>query len=680
MRVARPPRIGALVLLVLLVLLASAAIAHADDDAGPKPPFEGDPGSIGAITVAGGGYSGSLVTGTFAPSAGTATWKWGWGQASAPIVSGCKNGDEQCVIRVPASPSVAYKFDSTTGRWELNNKTISGWSTMSVTKQDPGEYPDATRDWFKVLAGGPPPSCLSGGIDVPTPRIIRGAWSLIAEVSPDDGLVVRDVKLGERMMAAQMSLPYYHWSIAGLGSGRGELIPTGSQGTGRSRLLAFDVAQRPQGVAITATFGVEELPGGACIEVTQQYLFADPVAGDHCEPAGKLPCARFEPTVSFRVLRPPEGVAADGMTLRFPQRLEFVDDAAIFNAAALSRDQDGPLSFREALDSGIPAFSAPIIRSAANPLTSEIAATVIRGGTPTASGPGAWDNFHQTYFCEVQLPRAFAPEKVTQGRPFGEWLAVPGCPECIHVHWRWGAPSAAAPGFGDANAGRPRIPDGSQQDVTIGVVRVPDGGAGGSEADPSDWQALANAEPLGASATDGRVLPAPGRRARIAFWYEGASRQKADAFMTHGGFFAVDQPGKPVVREAAIRPTAFLPASAAQSSAAAKPRRARGAKLRFRLSEWGALAARIEQDRPGTRVGRRCVARGKGQRGKPCRRTVVLGRFFEDGGTDRSAITFTGRVGSKALPPGSYRLTVHARDLSGDLSAARGIAFRILRR
>lgn len=656
----------------LIALAAVPSLAFGEDDAGPKPPFEGDPGGIGKLTVSGGGFKGELVTGTFAPDAATATWEWSWQNGTK--VSGCGAGDTTCVIRVNPT-SIAYKLVPATGTWELNTTTQSGWSTLGVTRKDPGEYPWFTRDWFKVLFGEPP-ACVGPGIATPTPRLISGGkdWSFLAEVSPSDGLVVRDVKLGERTMAAQMSLPYFTYAFGPLGSGRGELVAAGTQAVARSRLLSFDADQGVSGVTVTAVYGVDLLPGGGCLEATQSYAFDNPVPGDHCEPAGKLPCARFVPKVSYRFLRRPDGLGDAPFTLSFPQRLEFVDEAAAFNATALALDQDGPLDIAKAVGEGIPALSAPVIRRQVNPVLGETTATVIRGGA--AATTDAWDNFHQTEFTEVQLPRAFAPEKVAQGRPFSEWLAVPGCPECIHMHWRWGTPTTLAPDFADANGGRPRIPEGSLQDVTIGIVRATPAPEPESETDPIDWRALANNELLGATGLVGRELPPAGRQARIAFWYEGSGHQDSDSFLTHGGFFAVDEPGKAVISQAALIPSAFKPAPPAKASAAKPAPKQAGAVLRFKLSEWGTVLAQIEQRRPGVKTKAGCVKPTR-KRGKPCTRTIVLDQFAEDGGTDRTSVPFTGRIGKKALPPGDYRLSLRGRDLSGDLSTPRVVTFTI---
>jgi hypothetical protein len=684
--VAVSRRVAAAIAAIAFLLVPVQAVAQ-EDDAGPEPPYEGDPGNIGSISVSGGGAPGSLVSGSFSPT-GTSVWQWSY--ATGTQVSGCGATDTSCQIRLPQNLPSGYKYDPETDRWELNTETGSGWLPMGVTRRDPGEYPWFVRDWFKVLHTAPPEQeCFGEATPAPQPVIVGGSdWSFLAHVSPDDGLVVQDVKLGERYMAAQMSLPYLAYWFDSVGVGRLELGPAGS-GEPASRLTDFDVDQRPGGVGIRASYGIDGLPGDACLEVTQDYTFSSAVPGDHCEPAGKLPCARFTPAASYGVVRAPQGMGPGGLRVVLPQRLEFVDENSPFNVAALALDQDtpNPVAVAQAVAGGVPALSAPVIRRMINPVPTERLAAVIRGGL-AATGEDGWDNYHQTYFSDVLMPRFLAPENVADGKPVDSWVAVPGCPECIHMHWRWGTISGAFPGFEDAHGGHPRIEPESKQDVTVGIVRVPDGAAATAESDPTDWRGLANGESLGATAADGRTLPQAGDRARIVLWYEGASGQSADAFLTHGGFFGVDAPGIAQITEVKLSPSAFSPGPVAQGSAKRKRKGkkkrkggpAKGAELRFALSEWGALIGTVEQTRPGRKRKGRCVKPGRKKRGKRCKRTVVLDQLIADGGTDRTTIAFSGRVGRRPLKPGRYRLVLRGRDLSGDLSKARKLGFRILSR
>lgn len=314
---------------------------------------------------------------------------------------------------------------------------------------------------------------------------------------------------------------------------------------------------------------------------------------------------------------------------------------------------------------------------------------VIRDG----AGLGTFDNFHQTSWLRVSMPTTLNPTAPPQGRPFGEWIAVPGCPECIHMHWRWGGMTAPAAsiGFTDSNGALPRIPGGSRQNVTVGVVHVPVG-AGESEQDPSDWHTLVNNESLGSEAVAPRAPAPAGKLAALAFWYDGEAFTSADQFLIHGAFFGVDQPGTPSIRDLQMSPTRFRVtlvrgSGAAKKKAKRKPKRkpkiAFGTTLRFRLSEWGEGQFAVERLLPGRVLKRKCVAPRRGRRArkeKACIRRLRMGLLFAEGGTDKLPVPFTGRIGKKALPPGNYEIAATALDLSGDASkAARRVRFTIVK-
>jgi hypothetical protein len=637
----------AVIRIALSLCLACGAFAPSafaqDDAAGPKPPFEGD-GGIGTITVTGGGGIGDTATGSFSPYDGKIS-SWRWTTTSGNPIQGCADSTTSCTIRINGSN--VYQYDPASGRWDAS-KTGDGWAPLGVQSKDPQGSPafnKFTRDYFKVLRTEAAPECGEGGIDPPGPRDLAGGskWTMHAEVSEDDGLVLTDVKLGERYLAAKISLPHFSYAVGTGGTrtvGRGELMP---KATGRSALVEYEVIEGPERVALTAKYEISGLPGDACLNVSQDYVFTASVKGDHCEPAGKLPCARFVPAASYSFKQPPAGGEYE---VSLPQRFDLVDDIERFNAAALMLDQDtpGPSDIATALRHGIGTLSAPVILDQDNPVTAERTAEVITGGSTSASPADVWDNYHQSYLQQVSAPRVLAPDNVLAGKPFSTWAMVPGCPECIHMHWRWGAPTAIAPGFEDANEAKPRIPAGSTQDVTIGIVR----GGRTSEEDPLAWRTLADGESMDVSSTAGRELPRRSQNARVVLWYEGTGHQQGDSFMTHGAFFGVDRAGKPKVREAKLKPRQF-PAG-----------KGIGATLRYRLSEWGGVLGTIERK-----------ARG---------RSILVDEFEEDGGSDRLTVPISGRVDGKRLPVGTYTITLRARDLSGDLSKRKKIEFKIVKK
>ncbi len=108
----------------------------------------------------------------------------------------------------------------------------------------------------------------------------------------------------------------------------------------------------------------------------------------------------------------------------------------------------------------------------------------------------------------------------------------PGCPECVHMHWRWAEYLRAGTTLGNLvvsprfnnNLGKPLIPFGSDQDIEIAVVR-----SNAGEEDTADFRQLISspAESL-----------LPESNANPVFWYAGTGKRAFDQFLTHGGFFS----------------------------------------------------------------------------------------------------------------------------------------------
>jgi hypothetical protein len=62
------------------------------------------------------------------------------------------------------------------------------------------------------------------------------------------------------------------------------------------------------------------------------------------------------------------------------------------------------------------------------------------------------------------------------------------------------------------------------------------------------------------------------------------------------------------------------------------------------------------------------------------KRYARIGTFTQDGAAGRNTKRWLGKIGSKALPPGTYRASVVATDTAGNASAPRRLTFRIVRR
>lgn len=124
-----------------------------------------------------------------------------------------------------------------------------------------------------------------------------------------------------------------------------------------------------------------------------------------------------------------------------------------------------------------------------------------------------------------------------------------------------------------------------------------------------------------------------------------------------------------------VTPKRFRVAKGRTPIASAK----RGTAIRFRLNDVATVRMKIERRLAGRRAGKRCVAPSPALRsGKRCKRFVGQGTLVRRNlaaGTQR--IAFSGRIGGKALKPGSYRLTAVAI-ADGNRSKPRRTSFAVL--
>jgi hypothetical protein len=107
----------------------------------------------------------------------------------------------------------------------------------------------------------------------------------------------------------------------------------------------------------------------------------------------------------------------------------------------------------------------------------------------------------------------------------------------------------------------------------------------------------------------------------------------------------------------------------------------KGVTIRFNLSEAASVKFAVTQKRPGRRKGKRCVAPTRKLRhAKHCTRIVTLGSFTRSENAGLVAASFSGRLGGRALKPGSYTLTVSPTDLAGNHGVSKSIKFTIVKR
>jgi hypothetical protein len=112
-------------------------------------------------------------------------------------------------------------------------------------------------------------------------------------------------------------------------------------------------------------------------------------------------------------------------------------------------------------------------------------------------------------------------------------------------------------------------------------------------------------------------------------------------------------------------------------------RRARvGTTIRFRVSEPARTTLAFERALAGRRVGRRCRPPRRGLRShKRCRRYRKVRKAIRvSADTGGNSVGFQGRISRRTrLRPGSYRLTVVARDKQGLRSRRKRVLFRLFR-
>jgi hypothetical protein len=160
--------------------------------------------------------------------------------------------------------------------------------------------------------------------------------------------------------------------------------------------------------------------------------------------------------------------------------------------------------------------------SGENPLKKEVGFRVVDAGQAVvvedpAGARRTIDNLHQTSLFSVDEPDI-----------------SPGCPECVHVHWRWA--SHLRPGFPNVDSafegggGRPLIPPLSLQDIDIAVTRADRG-----QEDPPDYVSLIDQQDI-----------RPGFSNDPVMWYVATGHQESDKFFLHGVFFS-DRGGLPEI-------------------------------------------------------------------------------------------------------------------------------------
>lgn len=330
-------------------------------------------------------------------------------------------------------------------------------------------------------------------------------WAFSAAITPGEGLILKDVRFGPRLLARRISVPYFAVQKTGGGTTEyGRLSQSSAAGgTPASRLVSFNRCQPTDDgsgdVVAEAVYQVTATEGYN-IFVQQTYRFAAFDPNDkHCESTKTVPCARFWPTVTWAL---DDGTPTRPQFNGFEavQRFEFDPDGiggGVGNllADSVSVTRNGLLGFSvgvRALGSG-------------GWLKREDSRWVIVDGKRKT-----WDSWHQSSRSKVSLPGIDPLKK------------KPGCSDCVHTHWNWGVDanagcSACTPGIPagvpgscwDSTCwtdGQPEILRFSGQTAEVGWVKFDS-----NEVDP--WPLIQNCPasglPPGAPKTDGKTLRTP---------------------------------------------------------------------------------------------------------------------------------------------------------------------------
>jgi hypothetical protein len=332
-------------------------------------------------------------------------------------------------------------------------------------------------------------------------------WSYDYEISDLRGLDITNVALQGRNLAAEMSVPYFNLDTSDFTGSHCTLQPSGTVGDCATRLVDFNIDP----TAVEASYVAGNVPTGtsSCLIITERFEFDPPVPGDHCEPSGNLNCARFFPTVSYTYV--PQDSTEIIQEADLPLRLFFtVPDPDPKSKTSLTSLGQFTTLAHDSDQTGFPDLDLN-----GDPMKTEF----FEPNAINQGKAGDSDNYHQTYLPSVEGPGVslFPPGP------------KPGCPTCVHIHWRWSSLFALQvagvplfPNFLDDNGGQPRIPPGSTQSVDIAVTAFPDNVE-------MDCSRLATpTDPLAGKPT--------------VFWYCGKGNQDSDTFFSHGGFYNPPSP------------------------------------------------------------------------------------------------------------------------------------------
>jgi hypothetical protein len=135
----------------------------------------------------------------------------------------------------------------------------------------------------------------------------------------------------------------------------------------------------------------------------------------------------------------------------------------------------------------------------------------------------------------------------------------------------------------------------------------------------------------------------------------------------------------PVITNLRLTPSSF--AVAREPTAAILSKITRGSTIRFTLSEAAQVELRFQRLIGGRVVNGKCQRPTRANRNrKPCTRTRAAGTLNRAGALGANRIPFSGRIGTRAVKRGRYRLTARAVDAAANAARPRTTTFKVVRR
>ncbi len=276
----------------------------------------------------------------------------------------------------------------------------------------------------------------------------------------------------------------------------------------------------------------------------------------------------------------------------------------------------------------------------------------------------------------------FAAIVLEPGKPDPSCIGIPGCAFPDHVpgtaarsHSNTGSVVGAVQDLGGNQTDNPQFRDPAAGDYRLspGSPAI-DAGTGDALNGPLDLNGLQRT--LGAAPDIGAYEFDPGPAANDPP-PAGVPGGTVPEGSSGNGDTVMPDTIMPLVGGARVTNRVFT-VTRAQTPVTARTKR--GTAFSYMLSETSKMEITIQRRAAGRRKGTRCVKPTRAlARAKRCTRYVAAGKLTRVNQMGSVKVPFSGRVGKRALPAGTYRATLLATDMAGNKSVPAQLTFRIVR-